>query len=64
LQKSVAIDRERGDLGELSYALARLEWADRGLGIWKLCQEYVKEALQTAVVFVPVPLWSRSVNQE
>ncbi|UCC53015.1 MAG: hypothetical protein JSV68_03430, partial [Anaerolineaceae bacterium] len=49
LQQSVAIDRERGDRGELSYALAFLGYAERGLGNLDLAQEYVNESLQTAV---------------
>jgi tetratricopeptide (TPR) repeat protein len=49
IQKSVVIHRERGDLGELSYTLSFLGYAERGLGNLEVAQEYVAEALQTAI---------------
>ena len=45
----MAIHRERGDLGELSYTLAYLGYAERGLGNLEMAREYVAEALQTAI---------------
>jgi predicted ATPase len=49
IQKSVAIHRERGDLGELSYTLSFLGYAERAMGNLEVAQEYVAEALQTAI---------------